>query len=432
MNFLKIRILDCSFTTPEKASVCESSINLIRGLLRKDPETRLTIEEIFNHPWLENTETNLSGTMNKKVSKINVNEQIIDLMIDQGIALSKEAIRNILKNDYSETIYRETDEIFGSKLNDHYYIKATYHLLKDKSLRECRGLDPNRNLNYNKRGNILKKPNYNNLKRLNLNQDKSGNSSVKTNPNLQMPNLSNLEVPQSSNSFPLPLARKCSIVSEEGSACLESISLPESIPVEKINEQKEENTIPIVDIFVTEPLNYSSENLHKTSPIRLPESISEFSFNQNEVVNKKLNDKLNFAEVSLHPVSSSPDFLNSEILKYDEERISNLDRTSDSKENFDITELNKDSLYNRYKVFSKLKNKKLSNVRIVKSSVNRAMMNTAYQQNKSPAMRVIIQSKSLNNIALAEQSTEAKLATSKSSVNIKPSKSDKTDCCTIS
>lgn len=47
-----IKILDCSFNTPQRPNVNENSIDLIRSLLRKDPKSRLTIRQILEHAWL--------------------------------------------------------------------------------------------------------------------------------------------------------------------------------------------------------------------------------------------------------------------------------------------------------------------------------------------------------------------------------------------
>lgn len=445
------RILDCSFTTPEKSSVSGSSIDLIDGLLKKEPETRLSIEAIMKHPWLEaSSEPTLSSGQAVGGDLQHVHDHIIDQMINQGIALPKDTIKKILKNEHSaaaspspQQAKAAVDEVEkSSQVNDHHYIKATYQLLKDKSLRECKGLDQNYNHNnYNKRGNILKKSNFGNLKRLNQSQDKSNNLSLKTNPRLQKPNLVNLEVPQNANSFALPLARKCSIVSEEGSVVAE-MSLPDPTPAEQLAEQPEDNTPPsAVNIFVTDS---SADNQSKAARTSITESISEFSLSQSDAsryAQAKLGDKLGHEPGILHPVSSSPDFLNSATLQQDDEedslqeKMCNLSdmRSNEfnSKDNFDISSFNKDTLFTRYRDFSKMKGKKLSNVRVAKSAASKhSMMNP--QSGKSPSVRVIIQSKSLNNIALAEQSSEAKLATSMSSVSIKPPKSDKTDCCSIS
>ena len=51
-----IKILDCSFSTPQRPNVNENSINLIRSLLRKDPKSRLTIKQILEHAWLKHND----------------------------------------------------------------------------------------------------------------------------------------------------------------------------------------------------------------------------------------------------------------------------------------------------------------------------------------------------------------------------------------
>lgn len=427
--------MDCSFTTPEKPNVSQESIDLIKGLLRKEPDKRFTIEEIMNHPWLEDKIS--SKTCDKQeIAKTTVQDHIIDQMIVQGISLSKETIHKILNNEHLSTT--ETDN-----LNDHHYIKATYHLLKDKSAREGKGINQNvnSNINYCKRGNILKKPNYTNYKKFHNIQENTTTNLCETNLDAEKSpdSLCSLEVPQNSNSFVLPLARKCSIVSEEGSAYSESNFAESPIP-ENPNELTNSANMPqaTVDIFVTDSSSNTSHN--KTGDYLIDCSISQ-NYEDN-YLHKKLASHLSNKESSgLHSVSSSPDFLNSDILDKIDEKSQNFDKNScdletlnskiNRNDNFSISHIQDESILSRYSNI--MKNKKINNVRIAKPPPPPIeTLNPNCQSNKSPSMRVIIQSKSLNNIALTEQSsTDTKLANSISSVSIKAPKADKADCCII-
>ena len=607
-NETLIKILDCSFTTPERATVSQSSISLINGLLKKEPEKRLTVEQILKHPWLqESAELNIvdidspeapSATtatapatpVATELKNEHVQDHIIDQMIDQGIALPKDTIRRILQNEHPPssaetsgaaataaqsgqvTKQPETEANHPSRLvNDHHYIKATYQLLKDKSLREGKGVEQNLNLNnYNKRGNILKKANYvgghNNLKhRLNMAER---SNAQKANLRLLKPHFVSLDVPSvtaansgnnnngggsnGGNSFALPLARKCSIVSEEGSMGAEqasSVASSYSEPtVEKLSEQPE-NTHPPVDIFVTDssvettivPVSSSSASAPSASssaaaaaiflsnsppissasligmPLSITESISEFSLSQSaennapppslssthrspHITTTKLGAQLSGGGSSdgsytstnkeplssaafgsgLHPVSSSPDLLtstellqNSDLGDDDQEadpsaakqhrstdlsggsrRTSKEAITQQQHQQQDTTfeclspSFPKDSLFSRFNrdAFAVKFPKKLNNVRVTTKS---PPMDVGKGSSSGSSVRVqcIVQSKSMNNIALVEQQQQqqhlqhltaleqgTKLATSMSSVSIKPPppRTEKTDCCTVS
>lgn len=48
------KILDCSFATPPKSNVDEDVIELLRSLIRRDPESRSTIDAIMKHKWVAN------------------------------------------------------------------------------------------------------------------------------------------------------------------------------------------------------------------------------------------------------------------------------------------------------------------------------------------------------------------------------------------
>ncbi|CAG2182972.1 unnamed protein product, partial [Oppiella nova] len=162
------RILDCTYSTPSRPSITESAIELIKSLLKRDPNNRLKIEEITTHPWLKECE-DLSfdditysvklPTVPKNV-KHSVHNRVIDQMVDKGVGDSKEHIEKVLESVLSETAEHTTTKsvsptpmngdsigVNGSRpqsnVNHEHYIKATYQLLKDKSMREFHGLQQN-------------------------------------------------------------------------------------------------------------------------------------------------------------------------------------------------------------------------------------------------------------------------------------------------
>ncbi|KAH9422280.1 hypothetical protein DERP_002577 [Dermatophagoides pteronyssinus] len=474
-NETLIKILDCSFTTPEKPSVNELSIDLIRSLLKKDPNMRLSIDQILNHPWL-NEQEDLSSTttttttlpttidlttMKKEQQQIkignknHVNDFIIDQMINQGISISKDQIKKILHNEHIvDSIESTTDKDNNSpsieySVNDHHYIKATYHLLKDKSTRELIKEEGQTNSDFgnnnnkfrqNKRGNIATtKTTTTGRRRRDFirsdshtvtttttgltndnNLDKKKNNFLPLSlPSEHTQSLINLELPQNSTtSYVLPLARKCSIVSEEGSICAENNSLQDSNSLTCFDSKIQESSSfddgdngdnngggdnhqkkHLIDIFVTDS---STTNIDNQNKIMNPsENCDNQSMNVISIVSDlHPNHK---KESILHPVSSSPDFLKS---------TDNDDGTIDSN-NFGLNETNNEkSLFECLGSNNIDKQKIITNVRTKQSSATTnkfdcpPSITTTTNTNQSPSMRVIIQSKSLNNIAFIEHYDE--------------------------
>lgn len=422
------RILDCSFTTPERPTINQASIDLIKGLLKKDPESRLTIDEIINHPWMASSDLSAASCDKREIAKMPVQEHIIEQMIDQGISLSKDTIEKILRNEHSDT----GD---GDNLNDHHYIKATYHLLKDKSARECKGVDRNMNSTYNRRGNIMKKPNYSKLKKLHNIQEKKVIGNTVDVDSLKSIETQELDVPQNTASLLLPLARKCSIVSEEGNSCAES-NLPEqsTLDTNDVTTNSIESIQPKVNIFVTESSNDTPD-----TPTFDHDDDRKPNYEDNSLA-KKLAASLSCKDSGgLHSVSSSPDFMNEHFSNIEEETPSlvasidaarNANQLKNDQDRTLTTIQDEPSILNRYTNFQK--NKKLPNVRVMKpvaASVEHSSLNP---NGKSPSMRVIIQSKSMNNLTLDEQPPETKITNSISNVSIKARKTEKADCCVIS
>lgn len=56
-----IRILDCSYSTPFRSHVSEKAIDLIKCLLRKEPSSRWTVQQILEHAWLIETKPNVGS-----------------------------------------------------------------------------------------------------------------------------------------------------------------------------------------------------------------------------------------------------------------------------------------------------------------------------------------------------------------------------------
>lgn len=402
-------------------------------------------------------------------NKTNYLDHIIDQMIVQGIKLPKEHIQKILKNEVQQIEMRSDDEAANVKhedrrVNDHHYIKATYQLLKDKSIRECKGINVHSsNLNYSKRGNIMKKANFKRSldhgggKALNEMKPKRATAAEIRAANLRQKAAAaaaeaSLDVPQG-NSFALPLARKCSIVSEEGSVCTEHNSFTETsmIPPEVILERRESdptqpshnnptdenevgiNNFPAVNIFVTDS-SASTENLASSiycdyeKPVRKAFGLSGEPLG------------------ALHPVSSSPDFMNTH--KLDEEE--NGDGAVSTDVAGEITHRRGSDIF--IEEFGKLNHSRKINIQPLSAKALSTRLGPGGSNNgNTPSVRIIVQSKSMNNITLAERqaggvnvggtsggggvtsagSEGAKMANSVSSVNIKQTKADKADCCAI-
>lgn len=323
----------------------------------------------------------------------------------------------------------EPEEVFDGPsgddkpINNYHYVKATYLLLKDKNTREVSGITRgNGNVNYTRRGNILKKSN--NLNR-NLNLQPLNAQALshvaaerrKRNNILLVPQQS-LEVPVSpsttlNSAFALPLARKCSIVSEEGSVenasqCSSSLGGERTSSCDlhqSPNPPASVNTRRSVDIF--------------DSPIG----------------------------GGLHPVSSSPDFLlanphesHSSIIEQEEEE--DLDQQQSAFcDNIYYLE---DPCQNESSATAAaVEQSHLHNVRVSKAA-DHPHPHQSVSNHHLPSVRIIKESKSLNNITLVEmqqQKEQQAMVNSMSAANVvtnsrlasdrhQPSK-PKADCCTI-
>lgn len=309
-----IKILDCSFTTPRRPSICDSSIHLIKSLLQRDPNSRLTISEVLDHIWLKGSKeddgngsedgvggnesnakddisagsphesndlTKSSVKLNKTES--NIHDKVIDHMVSQGMCSSKDHVESALKKTRDRVNRTKSSELItspveisvqlplpmnGEKLNESKssqdnYVTATYHLLKDKLVRELHhnnlnstssSESPQSKEKHHLKSRRQRKPLVQQAPRLrpSFGSPLRDSSNDKSNNKLNQLEVSSSEDDQS---FVLPLARKCSIVSEEGSCAGTDISGndgPNDGPLLEIGAPLFEIDQPPVDIIVTD------------------------------------------------------------------------------------------------------------------------------------------------------------------------------------
>jgi serine/threonine protein kinase len=57
-NMTELQRQICKGSTSYKEEISAESINLVQGILEKDPKKRLSINEILRHPWMQNIPTN--------------------------------------------------------------------------------------------------------------------------------------------------------------------------------------------------------------------------------------------------------------------------------------------------------------------------------------------------------------------------------------
>nr|XP_060644128.1 SNF-related serine/threonine-protein kinase-like [Anolis sagrei ordinatus] len=114
-------ILDCRYVIPP--SVSSSCADLISRMLRRDPRSRASLEEIEGHPWLRGVDPSpasrslLPLTSHRRVSQ-EEHEIILQAMMCGNIAEDRETIQEALEADR------------------YNHITATYFLLAERILRE--------------------------------------------------------------------------------------------------------------------------------------------------------------------------------------------------------------------------------------------------------------------------------------------------------
>ncbi|RWS25908.1 protein kinase-like protein 6 [Leptotrombidium deliense] len=433
-----IRILDCTFSTPPRPSVSESSITLIKSLLKRDPNSRLTIHQILQHHWLRDangtnneptpiksgeliTETpKLSSNIstNQKHQKSSVHESIIDQMINLNVCKSKDEVERALFK--TKRLSEKNDNLVNgvkdsTSISHDNYLSATYHLLKDKCLRELRNISSHTNANANTIGHHHKRILPSRPRKQLLQQPSrlrpgfivEEDSEQQFDSNSSSPQL---ETPVEDDKFFLPLARKCSIVSEEGS-CAGTDHLGSDGGSEKLLEFDRYETggsYPSVDIVVTDcSIDEDRETDEPSSETR---DDSQDLVDCNGDVCRTLNSNL----TSMHMISSSPELRDDE---YVERETGRRDRSTSGRGSVIIA--NESREHNDFVEAFSHKGKQ--------SSL------------PSTSLRVIVQSKSCNNILLNDENKSTNMKsnecrnsdTSNCQKLVKKGKRDKNDCCHI-
>ena len=442
-------------------------------MLKKEPNHRLTIQEITSHNWLNEFEdlsfdeiTNASKLpIVPKNVKHSVHNQVIDQMVTKGVGNSKEHIEKVLEavkaeeehpyKSVSPTPTVGTDSTVNgekSAANHEHYIKATYQLLKDKSLREFHGLHQNNSsVNPNITGHLHKRllplrPRKHLIQQISRitkpfqeeEGEEDGPISFTAPPQqLELPN-------DDGTGVTLPLQRKCSIVSEEGSCAAEGngsdLSSFEGPIGDRAVLEEVRPSLPIVNIVVTDYSEANAEDDEEEEVLNSKESEikdSDMGPNNEKIRERKIDPSLSdtteqltkkpiipTTQSTFHSVSSSPELL----------RNTDMEEVSDN----DLENCMSQSSRGRPSTMilsNETKHDKQSDHLISHFGTN-VSTNISSINSNSPSMRIIVQSKSCNNILFNEN--ESSLSDknksekkSSNSVCMKRHKNDRTDCCII-
>ncbi|CAG2111376.1 unnamed protein product, partial [Medioppia subpectinata] len=462
------RILDCTFSTPPRPSITESAIELIKALLKREPNNRLKIEEIITHLWLQECE-DLSFediTCSSKLPSVpknvkhSVHNRVIDQMVTKGVGDSKEHIEKVLESVLSDEPHNNAGaksssptptvtpingdsavngERTQSGVNHEHYIKATYQLLKDKSMREFHGLhQSNSSVNPNISGHLPKrllplKPRKHLIQQISRNTQPFQEEEQEEDNPIMFTAPAQLELPNDDGTgLVLPLQRKCSIVSEEGSCAAEGGSELSSLegPIGERWIYDELRPIhPIVNIVVTDysesedTLPEADETLHSND---YDMSESDLGPTDEPSLNPNPNTTVMVTTgPTLHSASSSPELLrNAEMEEMSESDYENcMSQSSRVRPTAMI-------------LSNETKHDKQSDHLISHFGTNVSTNNTSINNSSSPSMRIIVQSKSCNNILFNENESSNSVTNksdikSSDSVCMKRHKTDRTDCCII-
>ena len=181
-NILFKKIVDCDIDFPEEKEidVGTSGIDLINKILNPEPDKRIGIDEIENHPFLEYGKKEYEKLFKQENNKFKQEELIINYMENE---LGFDNRNNIIQND----IYS----------NKHNHITTTYYLLKQKCL-EGRLVFSFRERLYKKisRRNYLLNENENNSNNINSHTEK--NKEIK-NENMKINNIEQYQIIKQSN-----------------------------------------------------------------------------------------------------------------------------------------------------------------------------------------------------------------------------------------
>ena len=446
---------------------------MIKALLKRDPNNRLTIQQITSHQWLNDCEdltfdeiTNAAKLPNvPKNVKHSVHIQVIDQMVTKGVGSSKEHIEKVLETvkAMEEQPYKSMSptpsatpdstvngERTQSGVNHEHYIKATYQLLKDKSLREFHGLhQTNSSVNPNISGHLHKRllplrPRKHLIQQISRNTKPfQEEDNEEDNPiSFTAPAAQQLELPNDDGTgFVLPLQRKCSIVSEEGSCAAEGngsdLSSFEGPIGDRLSQEEPRHSLPIVNIVVTDYSEdgspqeddetlYSKESEKNDSEMGPNYDINLEHKRVDPFINETTEQLINKTPIqsTLHSVSSSPELLRNTELEDDSQNDLDNCMSQSSRVRPSTMILSNETKHDKQS--DHLRSHFGTNVSTKNSSIN----------SNSPSMRIIVQSKSCNNILFNEN--ESSLSDnnksekkSSNSVCMKRHKTDRTDCCII-
>lgn len=450
-------------------------------MLKREPHTRLTIDQIIAHPWLEESEelsfdeiasaTKLP-TVPKNV-KTSVHNQVIDQMVIKGVGDSKEHIEKVLESvraleeetyiddksapangSHSEPSFNSDK---GRAINHEHYIKATYQLLKDKSLREFHGLHQNNSVSTKATGHLPKRllplrPRKHLIQQISkFTKPFQEEEAEDDNPiTFTAPAAQQLEIPNDDGTgVTLPLQRKCSIVSEEGSCAAEGngsdLSSFEGPIGDRFAHEEQKPSLPIVNIVVTDYSEadgsqeddealYSktceAEDSEKGPKDETTSCAVEPSVEAN--LKSDVSDHLNKSPAmvtnhpTLHSVSSSPELL----------RSAEMSEMNDSNYEMCVSGAQSGRVRPATMILSNETKHDKQSDRLISHFGTNVSTNSTNNSN-SPSMRIIVQSKSCNNILFNDNDNESSHSETKSqkkssnSVCMKKHKTDRTDCCII-
>lgn len=425
-----------------------------------------------------------------------VHDRVIDTMLAQHMCVSKDQIEFALKNSREVSsgsrllaanlaanatsitapdIIAVNGEVVPSPVNDNYIV-ATYNLLKDKLVREIQGISPNNSNVHEIRSNLYKRgsalrprkplvqqaprfmPRFNPPMSSVSKDDKPNGSEVNTGTVVN-----HIENLAEEEPFALPLQRKCSIVSEEGSCAGADLSGHNSeggsdVHTFLVGEDDSTVTVrrshPSVNIVVTD---YSSDTFQNDIPLEemelnevssdclmdeeTPEKSDEEESPETRTMatDQKLANLVCSASDRLHQVSSSPDFQRERNGDYADENEGG--NTSGCQKGTDmpkgpvmlIDSKNEENQVNDIERHVPRRNSRQTTDAIVSPSSKKT----------STTMRVIMSSKSCNDILMKENNDgtngsnagSCRDSTNRKSTGcgqlIKRNKGDRTDCCTI-
>ena len=378
-----LRIIDCSFKTPDRVTISATAIRLIRSLLVKDPPQRLTMAQLMSDAWFEGMESDpvcqapSSGTTissasshsptppssppppppplqqplsvthaspspqlqsrgpsrdpaageskenispvllpgsslftsvtmrSKSPSTVNeVHDRVIREMIAHKKELTKERVERALRLSRrpgsslpavveSTPLVLEPASVKPANVridDDDSYITATYNLLKDKILKELQGI-PISSSNtheisktHHKKGHALpvRKRGAGVSQAPRFGRPGSGRplDDLSLKKQLLEEQESSQVVSEEEQDFRLPLQRKCSIVSEEGSCELSGrlsetgsdVQVHTILLGDGLEPITQRRSVPVVDIVITDHDLSDSGNEEATDLVAETES----------------------------------------------------------------------------------------------------------------------------------------------------------------